>query len=429
MSLITKITALEVLDSRATPTLKVKVFTEFGAIGEALVPSGASTGEHEAHELRDNDERYFGKGVTNAVNNVIGEIASLLVGKFDIFDQRAIDSALCQLDDTQNKSRLGANAILGTSLAVAKAAANELEIPLYRYIGGVNACILPTPMMNILNGGRHADNSLDFQEFMIVPTGAETMAHAVQMGAEIFHALKSVLNEKGLNTAVGDEGGFAPNLQSNEEAIELILQAIDKAGYTAGNDVMIALDVASSEFYDKDSSSYVLKGENLTLSSIELIEKYKQLCAKYPIISIEDGINENDFGGTAELTKQLGTGVQLVGDDLFVTNTARLKEGIKVGAANSILIKLNQIGTLTETLDAIETAKRAGYTAVISHRSGETEDTTIADIAVGTNSGQIKTGSLSRAERTAKYNRLIEIEAELGKSAIYGGKNSFYNIK
>ena len=264
---------------------------------------------------------------------------------------------------------------------------------------------------------------------MIVPTGAETMAHAVQMGAEIFHALKSVLNEKGLNTAVGDEGGFAPNLQSNEEAIELILQAIDKAGYTAGDDVMIALDVASSEFYDKDSSSYVLEGENLTLSSIELIEKYKQLCAKYPIISIEDGINENDFGGTAELTKQLGTGVQLVGDDLFVTNTARLKEGIKVGAANSILIKLNQIGTLTETLDAIETAKRAGYTAVISHRSGETEDTTIADIAVGTNSGQIKTGSLSRAERTAKYNRLIEIEAELGKSAIYGGKNSFYNIK
>ena len=429
MSLITKITALEVLDSRATPTLKVKVFTEFGAIGEALVPSGASTGEHEAHELRDNDDRYFGKGVANAVNNVIGEIALLLVGKFDIFDQRAIDSALCQLDDTQNKSRLGANAILGTSLAVAKAAANELEIPLYRYIGGVNACILPTPMMNILNGGRHADNSLDFQEFMIVPTGAETMAHAVQMGAEIFHALKSVLNEKGLNTAVGDEGGFAPNLQSNEEAIELILQAIDKAGYTAGDDVMIALDVASSEFYDKDSSSYVLEGENLTLSSIELIEKYKQLCAKYPIISIEDGINENDFGGTAELTKQLGTGVQLVGDDLFVTNTARLKEGIKVGAANSILIKLNQIGTLTETLDAIETAKRAGYTAVISHRSGETEDTTIADIAVGTNSGQIKTGSLSRAERTAKYNRLIEIEAELGKSAIYGGKNSFYNIK
>lgn len=429
MSLITKITALEVLDSRATPTLKVKVFTEFGAVGEALVPSGASTGEHEAHELRDNDERYSGKGVANAVNNVVGEIASLLVGKFDIFDQRAIDSALCQLDDTQNKSRLGANAILGTSLAVAKAAANELEIPLYRYIGGVNACILPTPMMNILNGGRHADNSLDFQEFMIVPTGAETMAHAVQMGAEIFHALKSVLNEKGLNTAVGDEGGFAPNLQSNEEAIELILQAIDKAGYTAGDDVMIALDVASSEFYDKDSSSYVLEGENLTLSSIELIEKYKQLCAKYPIISIEDGINENDFGGTAELTKQLGTGVQLVGDDLFVTNTARLKEGIKVGAANSILIKLNQIGTLTETLDAIETAKRAGYTAVISHRSGETEDTTIADIAVGTNSGQIKTGSLSRAERTAKYNRLIEIEAELGKSAIYGGKNSFYNIK
>lgn len=429
MSLIKKITALEVLDSRATPTLKVKVFTEFGAVGEALVPSGASTGEHEAHELRDNDERYFGKGVANAVNNVVGEIASLLVGKFDIFDQRAIDSALCQLDDTQNKSRLGANAILGTSLAVAKAAANELEIPLYRYIGGVNACVLPTPMMNILNGGRHADNSLDFQEFMIVPTGAETMAHAVQMGAEIFHALKSVLNEKGLNTAVGDEGGFAPNLQSNEEAIELILQAIEKAGYTAGDDVMIALDVASSEFYDKDSSSYVLEGENLTLSSIELIEKYKQLCAKYPIISIEDGINENDFGGTAELTKQLGTGVQLVGDDLFVTNTARLKEGIKVGAANSILIKLNQIGTLTETLDAIETAKRAGYTAVISHRSGETEDTTIADIAVGTNSGQIKTGSLSRAERTAKYNRLIEIEAELGKSAIYGGKNSFYNIK
>ena len=429
MSRISEITALEILDSRGMPTIKVTVKTESGVSGSACVPSGASTGEHEAHEKRDGEHRYLGKGVRLAVDNVKGEIASLLCGKYDVTNQRAIDSGMCQLDDTPNKSRLGANAILGVSLAVAHAAANELKMPLYRYIGGVNAHILPTPMMNILNGGRHADNALDFQEFMIVPCGADSFSGAIQMGAEVFWSLKKVLQDKGMQTAVGDEGGFAPPIGSNDEAIELILSAIEAAGYTPGDDVMIALDVASSEFYNGETQKYDLVGERLSLSSIELIERYNALCAKYPIISIEDGINENDFGGTAELTKRLGNRVQLVGDDLFVTNVSRLQDGIRLNAANSILIKPNQIGTLTETLDAIETAKRAGYTAVISHRSGETEDTTIADIAVGTNAGQIKTGSLSRSERCAKYNRLLEIEAHLGSSAIYSGKNAFYNIK
>lgn len=429
MSKISEITALEILDSRGMPTIKVTVRTESGAVGSACVPSGASTGEHEAHEKRDGEQRFLGKGVRLAVDNVKGEIATLLCGKFDVTNQRAIDSGMCQLDDTPNKSRLGANAILGVSLAVARAAANELKMPLYRYIGGVNAHILPTPMMNILNGGRHADNALDFQEFMIVPCGADSFSGAIQMGAEVFWSLKKVLQDKGMQTAVGDEGGFAPPIGSNDEAIELIISAIEAAGYTPGDDIMIALDVASSEFYNDQTQKYDLAGEKSSLSSIELIERYNALCTKYPIISIEDGINENDFGGTAELTKQLGNQVQLVGDDLFVTNVSRLKDGIRLNAANSILIKPNQIGTLTETLDAIETAKRAGYTAVISHRSGETEDTTIADIAVGTNAGQIKTGSLSRSERCAKYNRLLEIEAQLGSTAVYSGKNAFYNIK
>lgn len=429
MSKISEISALEILDSRGMPTVKVTVYTESGACGSACVPSGASTGEHEAHEKRDGEQRYLGKGVRMAVDNVQGEIASLLCGKFDVTNQRAIDSGMCQLDDTANKSRLGANAILGVSLAAAKAAANELKIPLYRYIGGENAHVLPTPMMNILNGGRHADNALDFQEFMIVPCGAGSFSEAVRMGSEVFWSLKKVLHDKGMLTAVGDEGGFAPPIGSNDEAIELIISAVENAGYTPGEDIMIALDVASSEFYNEETQKYDLAGEQKSLTSLELIERYNALCSKYPIISIEDGINENDFGGTAELTKQIGGKVQLVGDDLFVTNVTRLKDGIRLNAANSILIKPNQIGTLTETLDAIETAKRAGYTAVISHRSGETEDTTIADIAVGTNAGQIKTGSLSRSERCAKYNRLLEIESQLGNTCVYSGKNAFYNLK
>lgn len=429
MSEIVEVKAMEILDSRATPTVRVSVKTKSGAVGVACVPSGASTGEHEAHELRDCEERYLGRGVLKAVDNINTEISSLLCNKFDSAEQRAIDSALCQLDDTKNKSRLGANAILGVSLACAKAAANANHMPLYRWLGGVNAHTLPTPMMNILNGGRHADNSLDFQEFMIMPVGAETFADAVRIGSDIFWVLKGLIHERGLSTAVGDEGGFAPNISSNEEALDLIAKAIETANYTPGEDVMLALDVASSEFFNPDTQKYDIKGEGISLSSLELIDKYKELCKKYPIISIEDGINENDFGATVELTRQIGSKVQLVGDDLFVTNTERLNEGIRLKSANSILIKPNQIGTLTETLDAIETAKKAGYTAVISHRSGETEDTTIADIAVATNAGQIKTGSLSRAERTAKYNRLMLIEQELKSSAEYAGKNAFYNLK
>lgn len=429
MSKIASVHAMEILDSRATPTLKVTVTTEYGAVGSACVPSGASTGEHEAHEKRDGGERYKGKGVLTAVNNVNNEIAALICGKFDITNQREIDTAMIEADGTPNKSKLGANAILGVSLAVAHAAADELEIPLFRYIGGANAHILPTPMMNILNGGAHADNPLDFQEFMIMPVGASRFCEALRMGAEVFQTLKGVLHENSLSTAVGDEGGFAPNIATNEQAIELILTAVEKAGYKPYSDIMIALDAASSEFYNAESGLYELSGTGKSLKTEELADLYKSLCEKYPIISIEDALEQNDFDGTANLTEQIGKNVQLVGDDLFVTNTQRLKSGIEKGAANSILIKPNQIGTLTQTLDAIETAKKAGYTAVISHRSGETEDTTIADIAVGTNAGQIKTGSLSRSERCAKYNRLLEIEQMLGKSAVYGGINSFYNLR
>lgn len=426
---IQDIHAIEILDSRSNPTLRVTVTTENGISGSAGVPSGASTGEHEAHELRDNDERYNKKGVMKAVNNVNTEIAEFLCGNFDVTNQIGVDSAMLHLDGTENKKRLGANAILGVSLACAHAAAKALHIPLYRYIGGVNAHFMPTPMMNILNGGSHADNSVDFQEFMIMPVGAKSFAEAVRIGSEVFNALKKALHAGGHNTAVGDEGGFAPNLRSNREAVEYIMQAISDAGYTPGTDVMLALDVASGEFYNKSTGLYELKGENKTFSRDEMIGFYKELCDHYPIISIEDGIDQNDFEGTAILTKAIGNKVQLVGDDLFVTNVKRLKRGIAAGAANAILIKPNQIGTLTETLNAIETAKRAGYTAVVSHRSGETEDTTIADIAVGMNAGQIKTGSLSRSERTAKYNRLIEIERELFGNAVYSGSEAFYNLK
>ncbi|MBQ2676380.1 MAG: phosphopyruvate hydratase [Clostridia bacterium] len=429
MPIIKSINAIEILDSRSNPTLQVTVTTYSGACGVARVPSGASTGEHEAIELRDNDKsRYGGKGVLKAVENVNGEIADLLSDKYDVTNQLEIDRALIELDGTENKARLGANAILGVSLAVAHAAADFLSLPLYRYLGGVNAKVLPTPMMNILNGGQHADNSVDFQEFMIMPVGAKSLTEAVRMGSEIFNALKNVLKQNGHNTAVGDEGGFAPNLSSNREALEYIMKAIDTAGYKAGEDVMLALDVASSEFYDKQNGKYHLQGENKTLSSDEMIEFYKQLCADFPIISIEDGLDQNDWESIKKLTDAMGNKLQLVGDDLFVTNTKRLKKGIEMGAANSILIKVNQIGTLTETLDAIEMAKRAGYTAVISHRSGETEDTTIADIAVAVNAGQIKTGSLSRTDRIAKYNRLIAIESQLKENAVYEGKDSFYNL-
>lgn len=430
MPILEQLYATEILDSRGNPTLKVTAITRSGAAGCACVPSGASTGEHEAVELRDHDPaRYGGKGVQTAVNHVNGELAELLCGNYSVFEQAAVDCAMIRLDGTENKGRLGANAILGVSLACARAAADYLQQPLWRYIGGVGARQLPVPMMNILNGGAHADNDVDFQEFMIVPVGASSLAEAVRMGSEIFHGLKKLLKQKGYNTAVGDEGGFAPAVRSNREAIELILQSIENTGYKPGSDVYIALDVASSEFYDSQSGMYLLKGEKQQLSTEQMIELLKELCRQFPILSIEDGLQQNDFAGTARLTAALQGKVQIVGDDLFVTNTRRLKQGIAEHCANSILIKLNQIGTLTETLDAIETAKRAGYTAVISHRSGETEDTTIADIAVATNAGQIKTGSLSRSERIAKYNRLIEIEQLLGAHAEYGGIDAFYNLR
>lgn len=427
MSKITSVYAREVLDSRGNPTVEVEVKCCDGAFGRAIVPSGASTGVHEAVELRDDDKnRYLGKGVSKAVANVNDEIAEKVIG-MDVFDQRKIDKLMIDLDGTPNKGRLGANAILGVSLAVAKAAADSLDIPLYRYIGGANAHIIPTPMMNIVNGGAHADNNVDFQEFMIMPVSAPTFKEAIRMGAEVFHSLKSVLKGKGLNTAVGDEGGFAPNLASNEEAIQTILEAIEKAGYKPGEDVKLAMDVASSEFY-KDGA-YTLPGENnRTFTSHELVDFYVELCDKYPIISIEDGLDQDDWEGWDYLTKKLGGKVQLVGDDFFVTNTKRLAEGIEKGAANSILIKVNQIGTLTETLEAIEMAQKAKYTAVVSHRSGETEDTTIADIAVATNAGQIKTGSASRTDRIAKYNQLMRIEDELGEDAIYSGVSGFYQL-
>ncbi|MDR0614963.1 MAG: phosphopyruvate hydratase [Lactobacillales bacterium] len=430
MSLITDVYAREILDSRGNPTIEVEVYTESGAFGRGMVPSGASTGEYEAVELRDGDTaRYGGKGVQKAVNNVNNIIAEAVIG-YDVRDQQAIDQAMIALDGTPNKGKLGANAILGVSIATARAAADYLEVPLYHYLGGFNTKILPTPMMNIINGGSHADNSIDFQEFMIMPVGAPTFKEALRYGAEVFHALAAILKSRGLATSVGDEGGFAPNLGSNEEGFEVIVEAIEKAGYVPGKDVILAMDAAASEFYNKEKGVYILadsgEGEKTTE---EMIAYYEHLVSKYPIISIEDGLDENDWDGFKKLTDVLGGKVQLVGDDLFVTNTVKLAEGIKKGIANSILIKVNQIGTLTETFEAIEMAKKAGYTAVVSHRSGETEDSTIADIAVATNAGQIKTGSLSRTDRIAKYNQLLRIEDQLGEVAKYKGLKSFYNIK
>jgi enolase len=425
MSLIADIYAREVLDSRGNPTVEVEVFTETGAFGRALVPSGASTGEYEAVELRDGGDRFMGKGVTKAVDNVNETIAEEIIG-FDVTDQTGIDQAMIELDGSDNKGSFGANAILGVSMAVARAAADELGITLYEYLGGFNAKTLPVPMMNILNGGEHADNNVDFQEFMIMPVGASNFLEAVRMGAEIFHNLKKVLGSKGYNTGVGDEGGFAPNLGSNEEALQTIIEAIEKAGYKPGEEIMLAMDSAASEMYE--DGKYHLKGEGVVKTADEMIEFYQDMVSKYPIISIEDGLDENDWEGFKKLTEALGDKVQLVGDDLFVTNTNTLKEGIEKGIGNSILIKVNQIGTLTETFDAIEMAKRAGYTAVISHRSGETEDTTIADIAVATNAGQIKTGAPSRTDRVAKYNQLLRINDELAETAVYLGKDAFYNL-
>jgi enolase len=429
MPQIIDVYAREVLDSRGNPTVEVEVYTESGAFGRALVPSGASTGEYEAVELRDGDkERYLGKGVLTAVKNVNEVIAPELLG-MDVTEQNAIDKLLIELDGTENKGKLGANAILGVSMAVARAAADFLGVPLYQYLGGFNANTLPVPMMNILNGGAHADNNVDIQEFMIMPVGAENFREALRMGAEIFHSLKAVLKEKGYNTAVGDEGGFAPNLGSNEEALQTIIEAIEKAGYKPGEEVMLAMDVASSELYNKEDGKYHLEGEGVVKTSEEMVAWYEELVSKYPIISIEDGLDENDWEGHKLLTERIGHKVQLVGDDLFVTNTKKLAQGIEQGVGNAILIKVNQIGTLTETFEAIEMAKRAGYTAVISHRSGETEDSTIADIAVATNAGQIKTGAPSRTDRVAKYNQLLRIEDNLGETAKYEGIKSFYNLK
>ena len=429
MSLIVEIYAREVLDSRGNPTVEVEVWTENEAFGRAMIPSGASTGIFEAVELRDGDKgRYLGKGVINAVDNVNNIIAEEIIG-MDVFEQVAIDRMLIELDGTPNKGKLGANAILGVSIAVARAAADELGMPLYQYIGGVNAKTLPVPMMNILNGGDHADNNIDIQEFMVMPVGAKTFKQALRMGTEIFHNLKAVLKEKGLSTSVGDEGGFAPNLTSNEEALATIVIAIEKAGYKPGKDIMLAIDTAASGMYDESKKTYTLKGEGRVLSVEEMVDYYVDLVNKYPIISIEDGLAEDDWDGWKLLTEKLGDKVQIMGDDLFVTNTERLAKGIELGVANSILIKLNQIGTITETLDAIEMAKVNGMTAIISHRSGETEDSTIADLAVATNAGQIKTGAPSRTDRVAKYNQLLRIEDNLGDSAIYKGKATFYNLK
>lgn len=429
MPFIEDVIAREVLDSRGNPTVEVEIHLEDGSMGRAIVPSGASTGIHEAIELRDGDrKRYLGKGTLKAVENVNTEIADALIG-YNVFDQVGLDSLLVELDGTYNKARLGANAILGVSMAAADAAANSLGLPLFQYLGGVNAKVLPTPMMNILNGGSHADNTVDFQEFMIMPAGAENFKDAVRMGAEVFHALKAVLKDKGMNTAVGDEGGFAPNLSSNEEAIKVILEAINEAGYEPGVDIKIAMDVAASEFYDENTKLYTLAGEGKSKTADEMIAMYEELTSKYPIVSIEDGLAEDDWEGWKKLTEKLGKKVQLVGDDLFVTNTDRLARGIQEKIGNSILIKVNQIGTITETLDAIEIAKKAGYTAVVSHRSGETEDVTIADLVVAINAGQIKTGSLSRTDRIAKYNQLLRINELLGDTAIYAGESAFYNIK
>ena len=427
MSEIIDIHAREILDSRGTPTVEVDVVLNSGAFGRAAVPSGASTGVHEAVELRDGDkDRYNGKGVLKAVESVNETIAGELCG-FDALEQVEIDQTMIDLDGTPNKGKLGANAILGVSLAVAKAAAQEVGLPLYRYIGGVNARVLPVPMMNILNGGKHADNPIDVQEFMIMPVSAPSIAEAVRMGSEVFQALKSNLKRAGLNTNVGDEGGFAPELKSADEALSRIVEAIETAGYKAGEDVVLAIDAASSEFYR--DGEYVLSGEGKTFDAAGIVDYYRDLVAKYPIKSIEDGCAEDDWAGWDLLTKTLGGKVQLVGDDLFVTNTARLEQGIEKGVANSILVKVNQIGTLTETLNAVETAHRAGYTAILSHRSGETEDTTIADLAVATGCGQIKTGSMSRTDRLAKYNQLIRIEEELDDTATYAGPSAFGRLR
>lgn len=425
MSIILDIKAREVLDSRGNPTVEVEVHTE-NSMGRAIVPSGASTGAHEAVELRDNDKnRYLGKGVLKAVENVSELIVPELVG-ISVFEQREIDAAMIELDGTHNKAKLGANAILAVSLAAAKCAANELGQPLYRYIGGVNACTLPVPMMNILNGGAHADNSIDFQEFMIVPTSATTFRESLRMGVEVFHALKGVLKGKGYSTNVGDEGGFAPNIKSNEEAIEIVLASIEKAGFKPGQDIYIAMDAAASEFYDEEKKVYRFKkSDNREFTSEQLVAYWTDWASKYPIISIEDGLWEDDWAGWASLTKSIGDKVQLVGDDLFVTNTKRLATGIEQGIANSILVKVNQIGSLTETIEAVTMAHRAGFTSVMSHRSGESEDTTIADLAVALNCGQIKTGSASRSDRIAKYNQLLRIEEELGAAAYFPGLKAF----
>lgn len=424
---IERVHAREILDSRGNPTVEVDVVLSSGDIGRAAVPSGASTGVHEAVELRDGDaKRYSGKGVSKAVANVNTRLAKAVVG-MDPSDQIAVDSRMCEVDGTANKSKLGANGILGVSLATAKAAANAYGMPLYRYIGGASACQLPVPMMNILNGGAHADSSVDLQEFMVMPVSARTFKQGLQAGAEIFHSLRGVLTKGGYSTGVGDEGGFAPSLGSNEEALEVIAEAVKLAGYRLGKDILLALDPAASEFYS--GGKYVFKkSDGSKRSSAQMVDFWKDWTTRYPIVSIEDGLDEDDWKGWEKLTDEIGDRVQLVGDDLFVTNTERLKRGIETNVANSILVKVNQIGTLTETLDAIETAKRAGYTAVISHRSGETEDTTIADIAVATNAGQIKTGSASRSDRIAKYNQLLRIEEELGDTAVYPGLDTFYNI-
>jgi len=424
---IVDVVARQIIDSRCFPTVEVEIYLEDGTVGRAAVPSGASTGMYEAVELRDDDKsKFLGKGVLNAVKNVNETIAEELIG-CNVFEQTYIDKMLIELDGTDNKSKLGANAILGVSLAVANAAAKALDMPLYRYIGGVNAKVLPVPMMNIINGGSHADNSVDLQEFMIMPAGAPTFSEALRMCAEVYHTLKKILNDKGYATGIGDEGGFAPNLKSNAEALDVIIEAIEKAGYKAGEEIFIAIDAASSEYF-KDGK-YVLEHEGRTLTSAEMIDFFEDWVNKYPIISIEDGMAEEDWEGWKLITERLGKKVQLVGDDLFVTNTERLEKGINLGVANSILIKLNQIGTLTETLNAIEMANRAGYTAVVSHRSGETEDTTIADLVVAVNAGQIKTGAPARSERVAKYNQLLRIEEELDDVAEYRGKKAFFNIK
>jgi len=422
MSAIEHVVGREVLDSRGNPTVEVEVLLASGARGRAIVPSGASTGRFEAVELRDSTPRYGGKGVLEAVGNVNGALSDLLVGE-EALDQRNVDRLLCDGDGSDNKARMGANALLGISLAVAKAAADELAVPLYRYVGGANAHVLPVPMMNVLNGGAHADNNIDFQEFMILPVGAASFSEALRWGAETYHALKKLLADAGLSTAVGDEGGFAPNLASNEEAVEYLARATEAAGLRLGEDMVLGLDVASTEFYE--DGRYVLAGEDRTLDVDEMVDALADLVDRYPIVTVEDGVAEEDWDGWAALTERLGDRVQLVGDDLFVTNTERLERGIRTGVANSILIKVNQIGTLTETLEAVDMAHRAAYTAVMSHRSGETEDTTIADLAVATNCGQIKTGALARSDRVAKYNQLLRIEEDLGEAAAYPGRAAF----